>query len=389
MTMLTTTRRQTSSALFFAKFFYFFYFSAIGILAPFLNIYLKQIGLTGSQIGLLGSFPPLLVLLANPFWGAIADRWKAQRLVLILGALVGALVSPLFLWTNNFWLLSLLLLVLVFFRNPLGSIVDSVVVNQVVREGSSYGRQRLWGSLGFILCSFGLAQVIRLDQLSWIFWLHAAALLGCAFFGFMLPVEKGGERVNLLHGLKALLRQRSYSTFLFAIVLLGTASALTINFLGLYILALGGKESQVGMAYAANAIGEIPVMYFGATVAARIASRKLIAGSLLGFAMVWTVIGTTTSPTVLIATTSLIGICFGMSWIAAVDYANHSAPAGLRATAQTLVGAAHGGLGWSIGSLIGGELWDLAGGSILYFVAALTAILAASIFWWGSKPENN
>ena len=105
--------------------------------------------------------------------------------------------------------------------------------------------------------------------------------------------------------------------------------------------------------------------------------------------MVWTVIGTTTSPTVLIATTSLIGICFGMSWIAAVDYANHSAPAGLRATAQTLVGAAHGGLGWSIGSLIGGELWDLAGGSILYFVAALTAILAASIFWWGSKPESN
>ena len=115
MTMLTTTRRQTSSALFFAKFFYFFYFSAIGILAPFLNIYLKQIGLTGSQIGLLGSFPPLLVLLANPFWGAIADRWKAQRLVLILGALVGALVSPLFLWTHNFWLLSLLLLVLVLF----------------------------------------------------------------------------------------------------------------------------------------------------------------------------------------------------------------------------------------------------------------------------------
>ncbi len=388
MTIAGSEHRQPTSALFFAKLFYFSYFSAIGSLAPFFNIYLEQIGLTGAQIGLLGSVPPLLVLVANPFWGGISDRWQAQRAIMIFCALAGALVSPLFLWTDNFWILSVLFMILVFCRNPLGSLVDSVVVNQANRHGSTYGRQRLWGSVGFILFSFGLAQSIDKENLDWAFWLHASALLGCAIFGAMLPVERGQQRVNLVAGLRTLTRQRAYTTFLIAIGLLGAAAGLYISFLGLYVLHLGGNEAQVGMAFAANALGEIPVMYFGATVAARFSNRYLIVGGLLGFSLVWILIGLAPSPGWLIVFSSLSGICFGMTWIAVVDYANNAAPAGLRATAQSLVGAAHGGLGWSLGSLIGGQLWDTAGGSALYFTAACFGLLAAGIFWWGSAGEG-
>ena len=80
-----------------------------------------------------------------------------------------------------------------------------------------------------------------------------------------------------------------------------------------------------------------------------------------------------------------LGLCFGFFWVAAVGFASNSAPAGLGATAQALMGAAMTGLGWGIGSVIAGYLWDLAGGEAVYFFAALAALLAALIFTFGNR----
>ena len=78
-----------------------------------------------------------------------------------------------------------------------------------------------------------------------------------------------------------------------------------------------------------------------------------------------------------------MGICFGVFWVAVVGYASEAAPQGLNATAQSLMGAAMSGLGWSLGSVCAGYLWDLANGHVVFFFAALMAILALIIFSLG------
>ena len=80
---------------------------------------------------------------------------------------------------------------------------------------------------------------------------------------------------------------------------------------------------------------------------------------------------------------SLVGVAYGIFWVAAVGFANDTAPEGMGTTAQAAVGAAQMGLGWGLGAIIGGILWDMAGGSSVFWVGAVAAALAIVVFRLG------
>lgn len=372
-----------------AKSYYFLYFGAIGCLL-FLNIYLQEKGLTGIEIGWLGSIAPLIALIANPFWGAVADRWQVHRLVLATCTFVAGLVTMAFLQVSTFWPLLGLITALSFFRTPINPIVDSTVIDMVKHSRSSYGQQRLWGTVGFMLATFGLGQLLTPSNLTLIFWLHGGFLgLACTGLSFLLPIESAKEKVGLLEGLRVLATQSSYLSFLIAMTLLGMGISAYIGFSGLHILALGGSEQQVGLAWAINALPEIPLMYFGARWFANYSYKRLIIAGFLGFALVWSLAALAPTPTLLIAVLPGMGLCFGFFWVAAVGYASEAAPPGLSATAQALMGAVQSGLGWSIGSVIAGYLWDYTNGHVVFLFAASVLILATVIFWLGNRSQES
>ena len=378
--------RTVRRGLLISKLYYFLFFGAIGCFVPFFNIYLKQIGLSGAQIGWLGSIPPLIALAANPFWGAVSDRWQIYRQVLALCAFVSGAVSLFFIPASSFWVLMVLVTFIAFFRTPIGAIIDSTVMEMVKQTGHSYGRQRLWGTFGFIIATFGLGQLLTLNDLSLTFILHAVLLgIGCTTLSFFLPVTGTDKKVALWDGLRKLVRQVPYLSFLVSMTLLGMGLAGHLGFLGLQILSLGGTEQQVGLAWAVNSVMEIPMMYFGASWFTRFSLRRLIVVGFGGISLVWLLVGLSTSPTMVIIVVSGLGLCFGFFWVAAVGFASSSAPPGLGATAQALMGAALTGLGWSIGSVVAGYLWDWAGGEAVYFFAASAAMLAALVFALGNR----
>ncbi len=145
-TRLSPTDRQ---GLFVARIFYFVFFAAIGVLAPYFNVYLESLGLSGVQIGWLASIPPIVALLANPFWGAIADRFQLQTAVLAGCALVTGLTALLFIPADSFWPLMVLVIMLYFFRAPIPAIADSAVMTIVSRTG-----RQLWAAAALGQCRF-------------------------------------------------------------------------------------------------------------------------------------------------------------------------------------------------------------------------------------------
>ena len=377
---------MVNRGLLVAKGYYFFFFGAIGCLVPFFNIYLQQKGLTGVEIGWLNSIAPLVALASNPFWGGVADRWQIHRQVLALCALVAGVVTLLFLPVSDFWWLLVLITALAFFRTPIGAIVDSTVMDLVKQAQSNYGRQRLWGTLGFVLATFSLGQWLASSNLSLIFWLHAGLLgVACAGLSLLLPIQGRDQKVDMWAGLRLLTRQSGYLSFLVAMTLLGIGVATYAGFMGLHLLALGGTERQVGLAWAVNALPELPIMYYGGQWFARYSYKGLFVAGLLGFAGVWSLIGLAQTPAMVIAVVPGMGVCFGFFWVAAVGYASESAPPGLSATAQALMGAAQSGLGWGLGSVIAGYLWDTTNGHVVLFFAATTVALGALIFWLGNR----
>lgn len=369
-----------------AKLYYFFFFGAIGCLVPFLNVYLEHQGLSGSQIGLINSVAPLIALTANPFWGGVADRWQIHRLVLTLCAVAAGGIALFLLKISGFWAYMLLISVLVFFRSPVPALLDSTTMGLVKRVEGSYGRQRMWGSVAFVLATLGLGQILSIENLRPAFWLHAITMaIGCGGLSLFLPIRRSPVQVNILAGLRDLSRNRSYMSFLGAMVLMGMGIASFFNFIGLHILAVGGNEAQLGMAFAATGMAEIPIMFMGARWFRRYRHARLILVGFGGFVLTWTLFSLTTSAEQIILIMALNGICFGMIWVAVVGFASDTAPAGLEATAQSLVGAAQGGLGMSLGALFAGYLWDIGGGPVIFRTAAGIMVLAGLLFYWGNR----
>ena len=58
--------------------------SAVGSLLPFIAYYMKQLGLSSSETGILYGTMPFVGFFVRPIVGAMADRWHKHRLVLMV-----------------------------------------------------------------------------------------------------------------------------------------------------------------------------------------------------------------------------------------------------------------------------------------------------------------
>lgn len=65
------------------KFFYFFSISAMSI-TPFMGLYLKQLGLTPSKIGMITAARPVFGLVSGPIIGLLTDRFQCPKLVIFV-----------------------------------------------------------------------------------------------------------------------------------------------------------------------------------------------------------------------------------------------------------------------------------------------------------------
>lgn len=370
--------------LWLAKLYYLLFYAAIGALAPFFNIYLQQRGLSGAEIGLMGSLPPLVALMANPFWAGLADRSRRHQQVLALCVFVAGVLSFGYLAAAGFWQLILVVVAMAFFRAPVPALLDSIVLSMVRGTGASYGRQRLFGSIGYIAITYGAGLVLTASTLDRVFVIHGVLLIaGCTLLSFFLPSAAAGETVDLWAGLRVLARRRSYLAFLGANVLQGMGAAAFFGFLGLRMVAIGGTEAQVGLAFALAALAEIPIMFAGAWVQRRLRLTQMIVFGLLGVASAYVLIGLAPTPELALLVTPFIGIFYGTYWMGVVAFAAEAAPPGLRATGQGLMNAAQFGMGWALGSTIAGLVWGTFGGGWVFFLAAGALFSAATVFFIG------
>lgn len=69
------------------KLFYFSFLGALGVIYPYLSVFLKQIGLSAVQIGIIAGVRPVLGFVSAPVWGSVADRFNLRRTMLIVSML--------------------------------------------------------------------------------------------------------------------------------------------------------------------------------------------------------------------------------------------------------------------------------------------------------------
>jgi PPP family 3-phenylpropionic acid transporter len=259
-------------------------------------------------------------------------------------------------------------------RAPLTALIDSTTLEAVHRHGGSYGRVRLWGSLGFLVAAVGGGVLADGRGLGPLLTLGAALLGLCALISFALPAPP-----PLKHDVKGAFRQllsdEDLPLFLGAVMLAQLATAAYDSAFTLHLSRLGFHDRFVGVAWATGVAAEILVMAWSPRLFARVPAPRLLTFSIAVAAGRWLCLSRVTAPLAILALQPLHGITFGLFWVAAISIVRDRGRA-TPTTAQGVLSAAMG-IGSLVGMNLAGRLLEAGGGRLLYGMAGVAALAGA------------
>lgn len=361
---------------------YFLFFAAVGAYFPFMNVYLREIGLTGTQIGTINTLSPLVGIFSATLWGMLNDRLGDPRLVLMIvtpGAVVAALLLS---TTQSFWLLVLYAGILAVFTSAMIPLMDNTTLRLLGNRRSDYGMYRVAGSVGFILVSFGAGYLFQRTGLHYLFYAYALIMGLFALAASRLPVERIRLAGSLLAGVGQMVRQPAWMIFAVSAMLLWISNNGTMNFIGITVKGMGGSDSLVGTVSMMAAVAEIPIMLIGARLLERVGHTRLLISAFVVFTARAALLALMPAPEWAAWISVLGGAAFASFWLSAVAYANESAPEHLKSTAQgllfSLLNIANMG-----GAITSGWLYDQVGGQQLFWGMAAFSAAGLLVFTVG------
>ena len=376
--------RRTLRPSFWTGLTYFTYYMAIGSFLPFITLYYRQIGLSGGRIGLLTALPPLAIALLAPIWGSVTDARGVHRPVLRFALLLSALAVLALTRMSTFVQIVGLVAVLAISASPVASLLEGYGVTIGERSGVGYGRLRMWGSVGYIVASFGLGRLMG-GTISTLFLVTYAIALLLAFAAtFGLPTMHQRKAKQKTGGAKQLLRRPAILVLLLTTYLTSLSGTTIGNFLSIHMAELGGGTGMIGLANAFAAASEMPVLVLGAALVNRLGSRRMIVMATLVYAARHVGYSVAPGPGWILLVQLLHGLSFGINLIASVSLAHQIAGARLAATAQGMLASAFA-LGTITGALAGGAMLDRIGTAGIFRVAAVIALVALAVFVVGSR----
>jgi PPP family 3-phenylpropionic acid transporter len=363
---------------------YFFYFAAFGIIITFLNVYYWDIGLTGVQIGLLSFVMPLVSIVAAPLWGIWNDRIGQVKRLLII-ACVGIIFTVMGIGLAEvfFWLVIFTIL-FAFFDSSILPILDSTTLRFLGRNRDKFGRERVWGSIGFIIAVWGIGFVLQRFGSRWFFPFYILMILSVLITLKWLPNQKANYKPAVYANISKLILQKEWLLFSASLLLVGLGNFAVSGFLGIYIKDLGEDEGLVGMAAAFATLTELPIMFWGNKILKRFGSWRLLLVAYGAISIRLVLYAIMPDAWWVLPISLLNSLTFGVYWIATVAYVDQMASDEIKSSAQGMLYAVLN-VSRMIAALLSGYLYDLVGGGNLFLISALFSLFAIILFWF-NKP---
>lgn len=370
---------------------YFAFYAGIACWGPYIILYYQRLGLTGTEIGILNAIAPLGMAFLSPVWGYFADSRSMHRLILRAALLTTAMVALLLTSASSFWQILPFIVVLTIFGTTASPLIDSYGVTLSAQAGLSFGQVRVWGSIGYTLVVWLIGYLMGGEVTRLFLFSYAAALLATCAATFGLPGRRQQPGKNRWQGAARMLRQPNMRIVLLTVFLLASSTNPIFSFFGIYIKALGGSTSLLGLTSAAAALSEFPIMLLGGVLVNRLGSRRMLVVALVMYCLRLLFYSIIPSATWVLPVQLLHGFSFGIYLMAAVTLVHELVGSDLAATAQGLLASAMA-FGQMTGSITGGILLDRIGIFMIYRLSIGTIMLALIVFllgmrWYGRQEE--
>lgn len=363
--------------------------AGLGMVYPYINLYLTELEFSGTLIGTLASVGAILTLVLTPLLNQIADRFMLHRSLLMLYFGGFALASIIFATTRNHWLVIIGVLLFRITTGPSMTLGAQLTLTQLLRSGKTiFGQMRSFSALGFAASSALAGQVFALGGYSLTFTVGAILSIFSIQLATIFPA-KPKEKVKPGAGTK---QPRNRGIYVLAasqfFVAMCTHNAFAFLFIHLS-QNLGVNVSHIGVWAALLAVVEFPFYYLTDALLPRVQLRITYVFGIVGISLTTLCIGIVPSLPLLL----LIFVFRGLSWpayqLSCYRIMNEISHPRNVATNQAIVQVTMPGLALLLAGSLYGYAYDHFGAGAFYALCALAAAVGVVIVVAGFRLFDN
>jgi PPP family 3-phenylpropionic acid transporter len=352
----------------------------LGVLTPYLGIFLDGRGFTSVQIGELFAVITLTRIIGPVLWASVADKYGKGLTILRLGSLLTVLCFAGVFWVDGFWPLTLVFGLMMMFWTGILPQLEVITMQTVQGNASGYGRIRLWGSVGFIVLAVSVGYA--LDHFSTETPVYASMMvLTGLFFSTLLLVQPQPVQTQESYSgsISSLFLSRVFILFLVGNALLQVSFGAYYGFFALYLRDLDYTGQQTGWLIALGVIAEIGIFLVARKLIVYFGVKPLLVFCLVMTCLRWYALAAFAHVFWIVLITQLIhALSFGLTHSVSVHFIHHFFPAKFQSRGQAAYISIAFGIGGAIGNYSAGHLWAQGSGAYATFaVAAVMAMLGA------------
>ena len=366
--------------------YYFAYFAYVGAYSPYITLYLKDIGMTAVEIGLLYSIPQVMRIFGPNAWGHLADVSGKPRAIVRIAALASLLGFAGMYFGNSFAWLFAVLVVMHFFTSAQMPLIEAITLDQVREAPGHYGRIRVWGSVGFVIAVLGLGYLLDYLPVRTVLHVTAGMLVLVLLAAMLMPAPRHVVQDAPRESLRDKLKLPVVRVFLAAGFLNAFAHAALYTFFSIYLDQNGYSKSAIGWMWTIGVLIEIIVFQCLPQLTRRFRLETLFFSTFVFCAIRFTLIAWAVEWWwVLVAAQLMHAFTFAIYHASAVALAGRLFGAGNQARGQAVYISLTFGLGGFAGAMVSGALWEVIGPSWTYSISAAAGAIGALLLWPGQR----
>jgi len=409
---------------------FFVYYASFSGFAVFRNVYLEEMGMSGSAMGQIGFLMTATGVAVQPVWGLITDYLRAERPVLIVGAVASALALLAYPAAEGlsapFLLVAVGTAIYSAARAPIVPITNGLVLSR----GYDYGSVRAFGSIafgigslgfGFLVAALGTASVVY-------FYVGGTAVLVAIVLSVSESPEddesdesgagnghesdgendenghenghegdgendengdendESDDEADLSVAVRALVTNVDFLVVLLVGFLVGLGIRGGSAFFSVYMRAVDAgvvlgpwslsPDAMTGIAWALKTVFEAVAFVYAIRLSWSYRSFLVVGG--VAAALPNLVYGLTAQPWAIVAVQTAGGLGYALFYVAVVNLVYVVASDRVTSTAQTALTGVGIGFGGAVGQVVAGELHDLVGVQNLFLYLAAVGFVGAA-----------
>jgi PPP family 3-phenylpropionic acid transporter len=215
---------------------YFWYFGLLGLIVPFLAVFLDARGFTSLEIGEILAVITATKIVAPSLWAQLADKSGQQLTIVKIGALLSLFCFSLIIWTFSYWPLMFSLAMFSLFITSILPQIEVMTLNSIRKSAKIYARIRLWGSIGFVIVAMLSGELIERYSAEAFSYIGIVILAGLFISTLLNKQPRIAKKIFVDNvSIKAKVLNRNFLLFFFAGLMLQMSFGPYYVFFALYL----------------------------------------------------------------------------------------------------------------------------------------------------------